>query len=325
MKMLAQDIKTGAFKTSYLLFGEEAYLRSQYKNRLKNALADPGDTMNVSHFQGKGIDPQAIIDLAKTLPFFAPRRLIVVEDSGFFKNKCDDLAAYPPVMPATACLLFVETEVDKRSRLYKAVKSCGRAVEFQIQDERTLMKWILGILKKEGRQIAEPTLRLFLERTGTDMERISSELEKLLSFTLGRDVITAGDVEEICTVQASNRIFDMIRAIAEKNQRQALDLYYDLLSLKEPSLRILALIARQFQQLLLIKSLAAKGYDKNTIADKAKLSPYIAGRCMAQAKSFTLEQLKEAVRDCAESEEAVKTGRISDVMSVELLILKYSQ
>ena len=203
--MLAQDIKTGAFKTSYLLFGEEAYLRSQYKNRLKNALADPGDTMNVSHFQGKGIDPQAIIDLAETLPFFAPRRLIVVEDSGFFKNKCDDLAAYLPVMPATACLLFVETEVDKRSRLYKAVKSCGRAVEFQIQDERTLMKWILGILKKEGRQIAEPTLRLFLERTGTDMERISSELEKLLSFTLGRDVITAGDVEEICTVQASDR------------------------------------------------------------------------------------------------------------------------
>ncbi len=323
--MLAEDIKTGAFKTSYLLFGEEAYLRSQYKNRLKNALADPGDTMNVSHFQGKGIHPGEIIDLAETLPFFAPRRLIIIEDSGFFKNKCDELADYLPDMPATTCLLFVETEVDKRSRLYKAVKTCGRVTEFQVQDQRTLMKWILGILKKEGKQISEPTLSLFLERTGTDMERISSELEKLLAYTLGKDTITSGDVEEICTVQATGRIFEMIRAIAEKNQRQALNLYYDLLSLKEPSLRILALIARQFNQLLLIKSMVLKGYDKNTIGDKAKLSPYITGRLMAQAKSFTLEQLKEAVRDCADSEEAVKTGRISDIMSVELLILKYSQ
>ena len=257
--------------------------------------------------------------------YAAERRLIVVEDSGFFKNKCDELADYIPGIPSTTCLLFVETEVDKRSRLYKAVKSCGRAVEFQVQDERTLMKWVLSILRKERKQISEPALHLFLERTGTDMERISSELEKLLSYTLGREGITAGDVEEICAVQVSNRIFEMIRAIAEKNQKKALDLYYDLLALKEPSLRILALIARQFNQLLLIKSLTAKGYDKNTVADKAKLSPYIAGRCMTQAKSFSLERLKEAVRDCAESEEAVKTGRISDVMSVELLILKYSQ
>lgn len=324
MKMLAEDIKNGAFKTSYLLCGEEAYLRTQYKNRLKNALADPDDTMNVAHFEGKGINPKEIIDLAETLPFFAERRLIVIEDSGFFKNKCDDLADYLPTMPDTTCLLFVETEIDKRNRLYKAVKSSGRVVEFQTQDERTLMKWILGTLKKENKKITEATLQLFLERTGTDMENISMELEKLLSFTIGRDVITTADVEEICTVQTTNQIFDMIRAIAEKNQKLALNLYYDLLALKEPPMRILFLIARQFNQLLLVKSLAAKGYDKNAIASKAQIAPFVAGRCMQQARSFTKEQLEEAVRDCVDSEEAVKTGQISDVMSVELLILKYS-
>jgi len=324
MKMLAEDIKNGVFKKAYLLWGEEAYLRTQYKNRLKNALADPADTMNVSHFEGKGIQPGQIIDLAETLPFFAERRLILMEDTGFFKNKCEELADYLPAMPDTTCLLFVETEVDKRSRLYKAVKNCGRITEFQTQDEKTLMKWILGILKKENRKITEATLQLFLERTGTDMENISMELEKLLSFTQSRDVITNRDIEEICTLQTTNRIFDMIRAIAEKNQKQALTLYYDLLALKEPPMRILFLIARQFQQLLLIKSLAAKGYDKNTIAAKAQVAPFIAGRCMAQAKSFTREQLEAAVRDCVDSEEAVKTGQISDMLSVELLIVKYS-
>lgn len=324
MKMLAEDIKNNSFKSSYLLFGEEAYLRTQYKNRLKNALADPQDTMNVSHFEGKAINPNEIIDLAETLPFFAEHRLILIENSSFFKNKCDELADYLPTMPSTTCMIFVETEVDKRNRLYKAVKNCGRIVEFQTQDERTLMKWILGVLKKEGKKITEPTLQLFLEHTGTDMENISMELEKLLSYTLGRDVITPEDVREICTVRTTNRIFEMIRAIAEKKQRQALDLYYDLLTLKEPPMRILFLIARQFNQLLLVKSLALKGYDKSAIASAAKLAPFVAGRCISQAKSFTREQLEAAVKDCVDMEEAVKTGRMTDVMSVELLIMKYS-
>ena len=324
MKMLAEDIKNGSFKTSYLLYGEEAYLRNQYKNKLKNSLVNPDDTMNFSRFEGKSIDPAEIISLADTLPFFAERRLILIEDSGFFKNKCDELADYLPSLPETTCLLFAETEVDKRNRLYKAVQKYGRVTEFQSQDERTLMKWILGTLKKENKKITEDTLRHFLERTGSDMENIHMELEKLLSYTEGRDVITSEDVEEICTMQTTGQIFEMIRAIAEKKQRLALDLYYDLLALKEPPMRILFLIARQFNQLLLVKSLAAKGMDRSSIASKAQVAPFIAGRLMTQARSFTLEQLKNAVKDCVDAEEAVKTGRMTDILSVELLIVKYS-
>lgn len=324
MKMLAEDIKNGSFKSSYLLYGEEAYLRTQYKNRLKNALADPSDTMNFSRFEGKGIDPAEIISLAETLPFFAERRLILIEDSGFFKNKCDELADYLPNMPDTTCLLFVETEVDKRNRLYKAVQKYGRVTEFQLQDERTLMKWILGTLKKENKKITESTLQLFLERTGSDMENIHMELEKLLSYTIGREVITSEDVEEICTMQTTGQIFEMIRAIAEKKQRLALDLYYDLLALKEPPMRILFLIARQFNQLLLVKSLTAKGMDRASVASKAQIAPFIAGRLMTQARSFTMQQLQNAVQDCVDAEEAVKTGRMTDVLSVEILIVKYS-
>ena len=308
MKMLAEDIKNGSFKSSYLLYGEEAYLRTQYKNRLKNALADPSDTMNFSRFEGKGIDPAEIISLAETLPFFAERRLILIEDSGFFKNKCDELADYLPNMPDTTCLLFVETEVDKRNRLYKAVQKYGRVTEFQLQDERTLMKWILGTLKKENKKITESTLQLFLERTGSDMENIHMELEKLLSYTIGREVITSEDVEEICTMQTTGQIFEMIRAIAEKKQRLALDLYYDLLALKEPPMRILFLIARQFNQLLLVKSLTAKGMDRASVASKAQVAPFIAGRLMAQAKSFTMQQLRNAVQDWTQKKPSRPAG-----------------
>ena len=157
-------------------------MRSQYRDRLKAALSAPDDSMNVSAYTGKEVNPDEIIDLAETLPFFADRRLIILEDTGFFKNGCDSLAEYIKEIPESTCIVFVEEAADKRGRLYKSVKDSGRAVEFARQEEAILRKWILGQIKKENRQISEGALLLFLQRTGNDMENISKELEKLLLF-----------------------------------------------------------------------------------------------------------------------------------------------
>ena len=150
MKSLNEDIKTGQFKQVYLLYGEEAYLKKQYKDRLTRAMLPEGDTMNYAYYEGKGIDGAELIDLAETMPFFAERRLIVVENSGFFKSAEPQLADYMKELPETACFLFVEQEVDKRSRMFKAVKAVGRAVELGRQDEKTLLYWIAGHLKREN-------------------------------------------------------------------------------------------------------------------------------------------------------------------------------
>ena len=244
MKNLNADLKSGNFKQVYLLCGEEAYLKNRYKKRLREALVGTEDLMNFTSYTGKGIDVKQVIDQAETMPFFAERRLIQIEDSGFFKNACPELAEYIPTMPQETYMVFVESEVDKRGKLYKAVKVSGRIVELGRQDEKTLTAWILSQMKKEGKSIRRDALDLFLEKTGDDMENIANELEKLLCYTAGKDGVEYTDVEEICTVTTENKIFDMIRAVAEKRQKQAMDLYYDLLSLKEPPMRILFLIAR---------------------------------------------------------------------------------
>lgn len=324
MKMLMEDIKNGQFKRIYLLTGEEVYLRNQYRKKLRDALLDPEDTMNSASFQGKGIDPKEIIDLAETMPFFADRRVILIDDSGFAKNACPELADYVPEIPESACIILTEAEVDKRGRLYKAIKKEGRVVEFKRQDERTLARWVLGTLKKEGKNIAEETMRAFLGRTGSDMENISRELEKLLCYTMSRDVITTADVEAVCTEQTENRIFDMVQAITEHDQRRALDLYADLLAMKEPPMRILYLITRQFNQLLMLKSLSGQGLDKSELARKAGVPPFALGKYQAQCRKFTTAQLRQAVEDCVDTEERVKTGWMGDQISVELLIVKYS-
>ena len=191
MKNLQEDIKTGNFRRVYLLCGDEAYLKIQYKDKLIKALNPDDDTMNFSKYEGKGIEVREMIDLCETMPFFADYRVILVENSGFFKNKCDELADYVKTLPDYVRMVFVEEEVDKRSRMYKAVKAEGRIVEFAKQDEKTLMRWAAGILGREGRKITTRDMEFLLTKTGTDMGNIRNELEKLIMFTMCLFVVTS--------------------------------------------------------------------------------------------------------------------------------------
>ena len=182
----------------------------------------------------------------------------------------------------------------------------------------------LGSVKKEGKQVTEPTVRHFLNKVGTDMENIQKELEKLFCYTLEKDSITIADVEEICTTQITSRIFDMVNAVADKKQRKALDYNYDLLALKEPTMRILFLLARQFKLLLEVKVLDGQGYARKEIASKTGLHPFVVGKYQEQAKTFSEEALRGILEESVEIEERVKTGNLTDTLGVELFIVKYS-
>lgn len=321
METLNQDIKSGDFKRFYLLFGEEEFLKQSYKKRLRQAVAGD-DTMNYNYFEGKGLDVRELISLANTMPFFSDRRLILVEDSGCFKAASDELMEALPDIPDTTCMVFVESAVDKRNRLYKKVKELGSAVELKRQSASQLAVWAGRILAQNGRKITSSDMNLFLERTGDDMETIRTELEKLISYTMGQEIVAREDIEAVTTVQVTNKIFDMVAAIVAGKTKIAMDRYEDLLTLKEPPMRILFLIARQFNQILLVKEMMASGNDKSAIASKLKIPPFAAAKLMPQARNFTKEQLAGCVEACVEAEEAVKTGRLGDRLAVELLIMR---
>lgn len=324
MKRIDEDIKTGNFKKCYLLYGKEAYLKNQYCSKLLRAMVAEGDTMNFSSYGGKDVNPAELIDLAETMPFFAERRVILVQESGFFKKSNEQIAGYLKEMSESACFLFVETEADKRTKAFKAAVKAGMAVEFGEQKEALLARWVLGRIAKEKKKITKETMRAFLGRTGTDMGTIDRELEKLLCYTLHKDVVETADVEAVVAERTENKIFEMVDAISSHRQKHALGLYYGLLALKEAPMRILYLITRQLRMLAEIKELADKGVGSREIAGKAGVPEFAVSKYMQQARGFSRERLLGALEEGAEVEEAVKTGRLGDKIAVELMIIHYS-
>ena len=322
MQIIKEHIKQNQFKQCYLLYGTEEYLKKLYKNKLKTGIIGDEDTMNYTYFEGKSIEIPKVIEVAETLPFFSERRLILIQNSGLFKST-NDLADYIKTMPDYCYIVFVESEVDKRNRLYKAVKEVGYVSEMNGMDEKDIQLWVAQLLKRGGKKITRDTLMYFLNKSGTDMEGMVQEVEKLVCYAMDKEVITVEDIDAVCVTQVSNQIFLMIDAIASRKQRQALDLYYDLLTLREKPMSILFLITRHFNILLQIKEL--KGQNRNDVAKKVGVPPFAVQKYMSQADNFTKQGLIENLKDCAEMEAQVKTGLMTDQMTVELLIVKFSQ
>ena len=323
MRIINEDIKAGKYKRAYLLYGEEDYLKKQYKDKLKEAIT-LGDTMNYGYFEGKGIDVNSLIEMSETMPFFADYRLVVVENSGFFKGANERMAEYVEKIPESTVMVFVESEVDKRGKLYKRVKEKGHECEMTVQTPAVLEKWILGILGREGKRITKEAIDYFLSISGSDMTNIYGELEKLICYCMDKEAIDVADIKEITTEQISAKIFDMIDALGYKNQKRTLDIYYDLINMKEPPMRILFMLTRQFNIMLQVKELKEQGMGQKDIASRLSMQPFIVGKAMKQTGNFKGTTLRAAIHEAVDMEKNIKSGNMDEKMGVELLLIKYS-
>lgn len=324
MNVLKEHIKSGNFKQFYLIYGNEPYLVKLYRDKLRDAILGNTDRINYSRFEGKDIDLKEVNSIAQTLPFFSDRRLILLENSELFKVQ-SELAEILSEAPESTIFIFVEQEVDKRNKSYKLIKDRGVISEMNTMDENNLKMFIASLLKAAGKKITHSTAGYLLDKTGTDMENISNEVEKLICYTMDKDTITDEDVDEIVTTQITGKIFQMMDAIGLRQQEKALSLYYDLLSVREKPSHILYLIMRHFNILLQIKDLMANGYAPASITEKVSVPAFTVSKYISQAKNFTRQQLTEALKLAADTEEQIKTGRMQEKIGTELLIIQFSK
>ena len=339
MGVVANDLKEKVYKSAYLLFGEEAYLCTFYKNALKKALVNEGDNLNFSYFEGTGTEVTEVINLLTTMPFMAEHRVLIVENSGWFSKagssdeegisdagsgRFSELIDTIKALGEDTIIIFSEEKVDKRSKLYKAVQNKGVVEEFVNQTEDSLTKWIINYAKSLNTSIDSNTAYYLVSECGKDMNLLQNELEKLVAYCLDRKVITKADVDNVCTHQVNNKIFDMITAIALHKQKEALRLYYDLLTLRESPFHILTLLSRQYTQMLSVKDGVKKGQGASTIASKMGIQDWLVKRFMDQTRSMSTESIKRNLEACAKADEDIKTGNLTDIMSVELLIISCS-
>ena len=306
-----------------LLYGEEGFLLDRAVHRVcESAVPRDARDFNYQVFQGKDIAAAVVLDAARTLPIFSPRRLILLRDLQHVP--AGELELFLPYLrdplPETV-LLFTADKIDGRKKFFQEFRKRGELVEFRRLYDNQIPAFVREQAKGAGRTLTEDAMALFCRRTGNDLREIHAELTKLFSY-LGEK--TLADVEDVAAVVSDTRadsIFDLTNALGAGRTQEALRLTGRLLEDGMAPLLILNMMVRHYRNLWKTRELVDKKATPGEIAKRVGVNPYFVEGLTAQARRVSPASFQRGFELFLAADLALKSSGAHPSALLEKLVL----
>ena len=222
---IVKQIKSGNIAPVYCLMGEEPY----YIDRLEAFITEKvmpkaNKDFDMDLLYGSDVDAVRVADSCQQFPMLGERRLVVVREFQQMRTSQDALAAYVKNPSPTTVLVLCHKNgnMDKRKTLGKNIDKAGVVFESKRVYESSLPAFIQRYLKASGKDIEPKATQMLVEHVGTDLMRMSSELDKLLiAMPEGESRVSALLVEAQTGMSKDFNNFELISALSQKNKSQA--------------------------------------------------------------------------------------------------------
>jgi DNA polymerase-3 subunit delta len=321
--------------TFYVLHGPDEF---SCKAQLQAMRAQMGDQtmaeLNISVFDGKTASADDVLNAARSVPFLSDKRLVIVEGMLSWlarkgagkadKAAVETLSAGLIDLPDWARLVFVEREtLSEKNAILQLAKTAsgGFHKEFNPPSNDDLRaKWIAHHARENYEVIIEPRAALLLAAmVEADMRAADSEIAKLALYVNGERPINERDVLLLSAYKGEADVFEMVDALGRRDSQAALRLLHRLFEDDEP-LRLFGMIIRQFRLLLLAREHLDSGGSAGQLAQVLGVHPFVAQKITAQVRAFSLPQLEQIYRFLLETDAGIKTGKVNDVLALDLLV-----
>ncbi len=314
----------------FLLWGEEAHLKSHYKKQLMELLSpDMMEELNVCLFEGKNYSITEVDEAIEGLPLMAEKKLLVFTDSLIFKpdGRSGSKAEYREYwakrlqdIPPYVSIIFDESEIDKRSALLKQVDKIGGVIEFAYMSEEEMVRWTQRLFAHMGKEISPGDARYLNEITADGMMAVRREAEKLVAYTGERGQVTRADIDEMVMPTMEDKVFDMVSAMLARTPDVALKLLEDLFILKIDANQIMGAIIYNVDKLLQVKVLLEEKNDKSQIMSKLKIAPFQVTKFMRDCAKYSMDDLSRLSHRVAETDGYIKSYSMENNLLVSLLV-----
>jgi len=312
----------------YLLHGEDDYEIFNFIKSVKSRLGDEtAQEMNVTWVENGKFNLESLRSFVSAVPFLAPRRLVILENSSKKIKKKDlqekFLHLLNSIQPSTALLLVEDSTLKSTSWLLKWAQKAGEHSfirNFPQKNRESFARWVMKTVKDQNVEIDHEAAMLLAENVGEDSRMASAEIEKLLAYVNYSRAIEAVDVENLVAFGSSEGdYFALINAIAAQNNQQAMKELHLLLSEREP-ISLLSSLAGHFRLLIQVREVLEDGGMHKTAADTLKIHPYRAKKLFEQAQKLSMSALEGVHRQFFEYDRQIKTGRITPILALDLMV-----
>jgi DNA polymerase-3 subunit delta len=324
----------------YLFHGEDEFSRSETLAALKEKMGDPGlAELNIIVFDGSKVTLSELQHACDSVPFMAERRLVIVKgllthlepkgkgekQSAWQKEYLEGLTQYLQHLPETTRLVFVEDRsIGKDNPVHRLTlaKECGHVREFEPPQGRQLNRWIEERVQKKGGQIEAAAIEELAAFVGNDLRLLDQEIEKLVAYVNWARPISEDDVRLLVSYVQEANVFEMVDALGQRDAQRAAKLLHQLLDDGEHPLALLGMIVRQFRILIQVKELTERGLSQQKMASQLRLHPFVVRKAMRQAMNFSMEQLEGIYQRLLETDVAIKTGQMDQVLALDMLVVE---
>ena len=326
----------------YILHGRDDFSRREELGRIKASL-DPDGMLatNTDALDGREVTLEQLTAICGTVPFLASHRLVVVEGLlGRFEppdrprrggarprrgpgpelERWLTLAESVQGLPASTTLVFLDDELSAGNPLFDALQPHAEVIKFRVLKPGEVLQWVLDRAQRQGVDISPTAAKLLAELVGNNLWVLANELDKLAAYAQGCR-IEGADVKALVSAARDINVFAMVDAVVERRAPVALRLLRQQVAQGTDGGYLLAMVVRQYRLIIQTKELSQSGITTQEIGQRLGIgSDFVLQRVLDQADRYSLLRLKAAYRRLLEADEAVKRGRYSEDLALELLV-----
>ena len=314
----------------YLLYGAEEYLREDFVAVLKkNCLPDGADDFSYKKLNHETFSVRTFEDAVDALPFLTERTFVEVRSvdiNRFNESDAERMSRQIADLPDYCTVVFVQDagfEPDGRKKLIKAIKKYGKDVEFTQQPQSSIVKWVRKRFAAHHKAISPQTAEYLVNYSGSLMQQLIPEIEKVAAFTRG-DEVTTYEIDAVASKSAETAVYELSDKLAAKRYDEAAEVMGELLGRKDiEPIMLLALIGNQMRNIYAAKLVEAERRDKSFIVEVTGVRfDFLIKKLQDNAKKFSLERLERAVALCAETDFLMKSSSVDDDELLKELLVK---
>ena len=308
----------------YILYGTINYLINKEINKIIEV--NNIDEINIIKYDLTNTYLTDIINDASSMSLFDDKKIIIVNNSYIFTGTTKKALEQDPIIlenylnniNENTILIFIvnNDKLDERKKITKLIKKIGIAKEFNNIDNTSLVKELF-----DDYNISADNIKYLLERVGDDTTLLATEIEKIKIYKDNDKNIIKEDITNLITKSLESNNFKLIDAIINKNKNEAIMLYQDRIKLNEEPIAIIIALANQIRIMYQVKQLYLNGYTENNIASILKIHPYRVKLANQNSKKYDSNILLNYLKQLADLDISIKTGKIDKQLGLELFIL----
>ena len=319
-----KQVSEGRMLPAYLFLGEERLFHEELMEAaVKKLLPGEDAAFNLVTIHAPEQEPSELLTNLETPAFFGDVRVICLTGLEHAKNGMDEaILAGLGRMAAGVYLLISAMKLDGQKKAHVELQKRITVVDCNKLASRDIGPWVSRRAQAMGLALAPAQVSKVVQRAGTDLLRLRTELEKIRTYTGSGGRLTDAELDALLPEEPEPNIFGLIDAVAAGNARLGIPCLQELLDAGEAELKILATLAKQFRNIAAALEARARGMSSKQLAAQLGIKPFVAEKSMVQSGRFTMAELEKVLHRLLEADFKIKTGQRDPRLELELAVVE---